>query len=136
LYKRVCAKYGKSIPWWLCEMVPKFCPVCIGAKVRRKPKAGHQPLLTRGMSVCAQIDLIDYQSMPDGSYNYVLAYQDHGIKFCQLRPLRQKTHRAVAIELVNIFCIFGLPSILKANNGKEFSHGANNSRHINVDVEV
>jgi hypothetical protein len=136
LYKRVFAKYGKSIPRWICEMFPMFCPICIRAKVRRKPKAGHQPLLTRGMGVRAQIDLIDYQSMPDGTYNYVLDYQDHGIKFCQLRPLRQKTHKAVAIELINIFCIFGPPSILQADNGKEFSHGANNSRHVKLDVEV
>ena len=69
LYKRVFAKYVKSIPSWICEMFPKFCPVCIRAKVRRKPKAGHQPLLTRGMGVHAQIDLIDYQSMPDGTHN-------------------------------------------------------------------
>jgi hypothetical protein len=68
LYKRVFAKYGKSIPWWICEVFPKFCPVCMRAKVRRKPKAGHQLLLTRGMGVHAQIDLIDYQSMPYGTY--------------------------------------------------------------------
>ncbi len=83
-----------------------------------------------------QIDLIDYQSMPDGTYNYVLDYQDHGIKFCQLRPLRQKTHKAVAIELINIFCIFGPPSTLQADNGMEFSHGANKSRHVKLDEEV
>jgi hypothetical protein len=88
------------------------------------------------MGVRAQIDLIDYQSMPDGTYNYVLDYQDHGIKFCQLRPLRQKTHKAVAIKLINIFCIFGTPSILQADNGKEFSNRANNSRHVKLDVEV
>jgi hypothetical protein len=71
--------------------------------------------------------------MPDGTYNYVLDYQDHGIKFCQLCPLRQKIHKAVAIELINIFCIFGPPSILQADNGKEFSHGANSSRHVKLE---
>jgi hypothetical protein len=34
------------------------------------------------MHIHAQIDLIDYQSMLDGQINYVLDYQDHGIKFC------------------------------------------------------
>jgi hypothetical protein len=58
------------------------------------------------MGVHAQIDLIDYQSMPDGSYNYGLDYQDHGIKFCQLCTLRQKTYKAVAIELNNIFAFW------------------------------
>lgn len=136
LYKRVWIKYGKSIPRWVCEIFPLFCPVCIRSKPRKKAKAGHQPLLTRGMNVRAQIDLIDYQSMPDGPYNYVLDYQDHGIKFCQLRALTQRTHRAVALELIQIFCIFGPPSILQADNGKEFSHGASKSRHVQIDEEV
>ena len=136
LYRRVCARYGKSIPRWVCEIFPLYCPVCVRSKPRKKPKAGHQPLLTRGMNVRAQIDLIDYQSMPDGPYNYVLDYQDHGIKFCQLRPLTKKSHRAIALELINIFCIFGPPSILQADNGKEFTHGASKSRHVNLDEEV
>jgi hypothetical protein len=88
------------------------------------------------MGVHAQIDLIDYQSMPDGTYNYALDYQDHGIKVCQLCPLWQNTHKSVAIELINILCIFGPPSILQADNGKEFSHRANNSRHVKLDIEV
>ena len=136
LYKRVNAKYGRSIPCWVCEIFPNYCPVCIRAKTRRKAKAGHQPLLTRGMNVHAQIDLIDYQSMPDGLFHYVLVYQDHGIKFCQLRPLRNHTHTQVALELINIFCIFGPPSILQADNGKEFSHGATKSRQVVLDDEV
>jgi hypothetical protein len=68
--------------------------------------------LTRGKNEPAQIDLIDYQSMPDGKFNYVLEYQDHGIKFFIVCLLTQKTHIAVAVELINIFCIFGPPSIL------------------------
>jgi hypothetical protein len=32
------------------------------------------------------------------------------------------------MELINIFCIFGPPSILQADNGKEFSHSTKNSR--------
>jgi hypothetical protein len=136
LFKRVTAKYGKSIPRWACEMFPRFCPVCIRSRPRKKAKAGHQPLLTRGMNVRAQIDLIDYQSMPDGPFQYVLDYQDHGIKFCQLRPLTSRTHRAVAIELIQIFCIFGPPSILQADNGKEFCHGASKSRRVVLDEEV
>jgi hypothetical protein len=122
LYKRICEKCRKSIPQWVCEIFPKHCLVCVKGKIRKKAKAGHQPILTRGMNIHAQIDLIDYQSMPDGLFQYVLVYQDHGIKFCQPQPLRNRTHNAVAVELINIFCIFGPPSIFHANNGKEFSH--------------
>jgi hypothetical protein len=88
------------------------------------------------MNVRAHIDLIDYQSMPDGLFQYVLVYKDHGIKFCQLQPLRKRTHNAVAVELINIFCIFGPRSILQANSGKEFSHGAGKSRHVVLDDEA
>jgi hypothetical protein len=42
----------------------------------------------------------------------------------------------VAVELINIFCIFGPPSILQADNGKEFSHGAGKSRQVVLDDEV
>ena len=66
LYKRLRTKNGKSIPRWVCEIFPLFCPVCIRSKSQKKVKAGHQLLLIRGMNVRAKIDLIDYQSMPDG----------------------------------------------------------------------
>ena len=84
LHKRVSAKYGKSIPCWICELFPDFCSICVRARRRSKPKAGHQPILTRGMNVRVQLDIIDYQSMPDGPFKYVLDYQDHGTKLCQL----------------------------------------------------
>ena len=42
----------------------------------------------------------------------------------------------MAVELINIFCIFGPPSILQANNGKEFSHAAGKSRQVVLDDEV
>lgn len=88
------------------------------------------------MNVRTQIDLIDFQSMPDGEYKYVLVYQDHGIKFCQLRPLKEKTHKAVATELIGIFSIFGPPSILQADNGREFSACAARGQGSIIDEEV
>ena len=36
LFKRATAKYGKSIPRWVCEMFPKFCPVCIRSRPWKK----------------------------------------------------------------------------------------------------
>ena len=44
-------------------------------------KAGHQPILTRGMNVQVPVDLINYQSMPDGPFKYVLDHQDHEQSF-------------------------------------------------------
>lgn len=73
-------KKCSSLGMWIFT---SFCPVWIRAMPRKIPRAGHQALLTRGMNVHAQINLIDYQSMPDGLLQCVFDYQDHDIKFCQ-----------------------------------------------------
>lgn len=48
-------------------------------------------------------------------------YQDHLIKFVQLRLLKNKRVE-VANYLVDIFTIFGEPNILQSDNGKFFSN--------------
>jgi len=105
-------------------------------QVKEEIKPGDQSLLRRGITVQAKNDLIDYQNMPDCSCNYVLDYQDLGIKFCQLYALTKRTHRAIAIELIKIFYIFGPSSILQANDEKEFIHGNSKSHHKQIDDEV
>jgi hypothetical protein len=42
----------------------------------------------------------------------------------------------MSLELIQIFFIFGPPSILQADNGKEFSHGASKSGDVQLDEEV
>ncbi|CAG4961256.1 unnamed protein product [Parnassius apollo] len=60
------------------------------------------------------------QTSPDGNFNFILVYQDHLTKFIQLRPLQSKTAEEVSKILLDIFCIFGSPSILQSDNGREF----------------
>ncbi|CAF1072263.1 unnamed protein product [Didymodactylos carnosus] len=67
-----------------------------------------------------QVDLIDFQSKPDGEYKFLMNYQDHFNKFTVLRPLKNKTAVEVGRELVNIFSLFGAPTILQSDNGREF----------------
>ena len=43
-------------------------------------------------------------------------------KFVQLRPLRRKTAKEVADNLLPIFLIFGAPAILHTDNGREFDN--------------
>ena len=82
------------------------------ADAARPESAGHKPILTKGFgargqvclpTVCAtasglaaaktcavpsvvavraQVDLIDFQSSPDGQFKFLLNYQDHGTKWC------------------------------------------------------
>ena len=66
------------------------------------------------------MDLIDFQSCPDGEFKWLLVYQDHFTKMVQLRPLKSKCAIEVARALIDIFTIFGVPAILQSDNGKEF----------------
>ena len=69
-----------------------------------------------------QIDLIDMQSNPDGDFKCILVYQDHLTKFCILKALSRKTAVEVAKQVLDIFSIFGAPSIIQSDNGREFSN--------------
>ncbi|XP_050293792.1 KRAB-A domain-containing protein 2-like [Anthonomus grandis grandis] len=47
---------------------------------------------------------------------------DGPLRFVKIRPLTSKRAEEVAKSLVDIFCIFGAPSILQSNNGREFAN--------------
>jgi hypothetical protein len=67
-----------------------------------------------------QVDLVDYQAVPDGNYKYLLTYVDHGTKFAYVRALRSKRAAEIGFTLFDIFTTIGPPSILQADNGREF----------------
>lgn len=85
------------------------------------PKEGVvvKPILSDGFNVCGQVDLVDFQSCPDGEYRYLMNYQDHGTKFLLLRSLKSKHAANVAEELYKIFYTWGAPQILHSDNGRE-----------------
>ena len=68
-----------------------------------------------------QVDLVDMQSMRDGDFMFSLHYQDHLTKFAVLRSLTSKLVAEVAIQLLDIFLLFGAPHILQSDNGREFT---------------
>ncbi|XP_025192476.1 KRAB-A domain-containing protein 2-like [Melanaphis sacchari] len=67
-----------------------------------------------------QVDLVDFQSVPDGKFKWILNYQDHSTKFLSLRSLESKRASEVANNLLSIFLTFGAPKILQNDNGREF----------------
>jgi hypothetical protein len=69
--------------------------------------------------------LIDLQSLGNDTYRFLCTYQDHGIKDVYLHPLRGKTMREVAQNLLRTFAIIGVPLIIHTDNGKEFASLAN-----------
>ena len=47
-------------------------------------------------------------------------HQDHLTKFVQLRPVTSNHAPEIAYQLLDIFSIFGAPSILQSDNEREF----------------
>ena len=135
---RVAAAHGKSIPGWVLDLFVLCCPTCCRRKPRKPTSAGHKPILTKGFGSRGQVDLIDFQSCADGEFKFLLTYQDHGIKLCEIAPLTSKRAAAVAFALLEIFTRIGAPAILQTDNGREFSGiaHANKSKLIKLSDEV
>jgi hypothetical protein len=104
----------------LIEGFLKLCSTCV--KNKPVPRAGVvvKPIITEKFGERIQADVIDYQSCPDDGYKFVLNIQDHHTKFCILRPLASKAAIVVAKNIMEMFCIFGPPTILQSDNGGEF----------------
>lgn len=134
LYERLSRNYV-NIPRQICKVFTETCPRCLETMAAKKPTAGHQPIITRGFGKRGQIDLIDFQSMPDGNFKYLCNYIDHGIKFAFSIPIVSKRPSTVAFVLLQIFTIIGPPSILQSDNGREFIDQAG-GKHIDLSDEV
>ena len=65
---------------------------------------GHKPILARGFGRRGQVDLIDFQSCPDGTFKFLLNYQDHGIKFHVSRALTSKRDTATVGDAGGLRC--------------------------------
>ncbi len=65
LYARV-AEIVSNIPREVCKYFTDTYPRCIQRQKRMHPTAGLRPIVTSGFNTRGQVDLIDFQSMPDG----------------------------------------------------------------------
>jgi hypothetical protein len=120
------ADWHGNIPQEVCKMFTDCCPTCIAVLSRKKPVAGIRNIVTHGFGVCGQVDLIDFQSMADGVFKFLLNYIDHGIKKLNSIPLFAKRASCIAVALFTIFTEQGPPTILQTDNGGEFSQSAEN----------
>ena len=70
-----------------------------------------------------QVDLIDLRNLPcecQSGRKWVLHIVDHFSKYSWLLALKNKQTEEVTQALTNLFWMFGFPSILHSDNGKEF----------------
>jgi hypothetical protein len=62
---------------------------------RKLPVAGIKNIVMEGFGVRGQVDLIDFQSMPDGAFKFLLNNIDHGIKKLTTTHSLQNVHYAL-----------------------------------------
>lgn len=113
-------KQSCSIPRPCVELFLRCCPTCQTKKSKTVAKVVVKPIVTKSFMTRGQVELVDFQSIPDGHYKWLLNYQDHATKYLCLRPLKAKQAVDMANELLKIFLQFGAPAILQSDNGREF----------------
>lgn len=119
---KICENYS-NISRKIVSHYIKQCERCIEKMRKKEVSAGVvvKPILSTTFNQRVQIDLIDFQSLPDDGYKFIFHYQDHLSKYNLLRPLLSKKASEVADKLVQIFFDFGSPQILQSDNGREFT---------------
>lgn len=92
----------------------KNCERCVVKMKKKEVTTGIvvRPILSQFFNERGQVDLVDFQTLPDGEYKWILHFQDHLSKYHFFRPLKTKTAKEVAETLLRIFIDFGAPSIL------------------------
>lgn len=113
-------KKYKNITQSNVKIFLNLCESCVKKQKSEKKGIVTNPMIFSELNSRCQLDLIDYQSQADGEYKFVLVYQDHLTKFCILKPLKSKRAEEVAYCLIDIFTVFGAPSVLQSDNGREF----------------
>lgn len=108
-----------SIPRPAIEFFIQCCKSC-NEKKHGKQKIVVRPIVSKDFNERGQVDLIDFQSLPDKQYKWIMNYQDHSTKFLFLRPMETKRAEEVASNLLSIFLLIGAPKILQSDNGREF----------------
>ncbi|KFD69436.1 hypothetical protein M514_07937 [Trichuris suis] len=123
MLKELSPKY-KNITRYDIELYLQICEPCQKKQKGAKKGALVLPMVFSDFNSRCQVDLIDFQSHPDGEYKFIMAYQDHLTKFVVLvlKALKSKTAEEVAHNLVDIFTLLGAPSILQSDNGREFAN--------------
>ncbi|CAK1580028.1 unnamed protein product [Parnassius mnemosyne] len=104
------------------ETYLELCEPCQQKQNKIKKGIVVKPIISSEFNSRCQVDLIDFQSQPDGDNKFIMVYQDHLTKFVVLKPLKTKRAEEVAHTLLDIFTILGAPAIIQSDNGREFSN--------------
>ena len=116
MIKETQSKY-KNITAESIMLYLSLCVPCLKKIESSKKGLVIKPMIFSEMNSRAQVDLIDMRRQPDGDFKWVIVYKDLLKKFVQLRPVKLNRVPEIAYQLLDIFSIFGAPSILQSDNG-------------------
>ncbi|XP_060870383.1 KRAB-A domain-containing protein 2-like isoform X3 [Metopolophium dirhodum] len=108
----------------------KLCAECHKKTVCSKISLAPKPILQPTFNSRAQVDLIDMQSRRHNDYRFIMYYQEHLTKYIMLKPLKSKCAEEIAYNLIDIFTLFGAPTILQSCSGKKFVTSIINKLHV------
>jgi hypothetical protein len=94
------------------------------------PVAGIKSIITHGFGTQGQVNLIDFQSMPNGNFCFLMNFINHGVKFLFSIPLTCKHASCIAVALLEIFTVIGPPMILQLDNRNEFNTAAMTKKQV------
>ncbi|KFD62037.1 LOW QUALITY PROTEIN: hypothetical protein M514_09389 [Trichuris suis] len=118
MLKELSPKY-KNITRYDIELYLQICEPCQKKQKGAKKGVAVLPMVFSNFNLRCQVDLIDFQSHPDGEYKLIMTYQGHLTKFV---ALKSKTAEEVAHNRVDMFTLLGAPSILQSDDGREFAN--------------
>ena len=67
------------------KLFTRTCPICIQHEARLRPMPGIKPIVMHGLGTHGQVDMINFQSMPNGDFRFLLNYLDQGVIFSAFR---------------------------------------------------
>ena len=101
-----------------CRML--FINFCIDCQEKKKRKVRKglvvKPLRSGTIFDRAQIELINFQTLPDKDFKYILTYVNHFTKFCVLTPLTSKRAEEVANALLQTVNLIARASAVHVKN--------------------
>ncbi len=123
-------EYFENIGQELCKMFTNMCPICITRLKRNWLVAGIKPIINHSFGTQGQVNLIIFQSMPNGEFCFLMNCIDHGVKILFSIPLTWKRVICIAVALLEIFTAIGPPMILQLDNGNEFNMAATTRKQV------
>ncbi|RNA18931.1 SCAN domain-containing 3 [Brachionus plicatilis] len=118
--KKACKEKFDNINKKILVLYNEFCTGCQQRAKLRSKKVVIKAFVSTGFMNRCQLDLVDFQPMPDGIWKWIMHCQHYHNKLSFLEALQSKCAREVALRLISIFTIIGSLFILQMDDGREF----------------